>query len=102
MRNEPSKRLQGLSNCEGDLDAAAKAALTIESLESICESMLANIHTLAAIVDVSIGQVEMLEKLCIEQAREIRRLGGRTKVDMTTLTDEQTARILKAIMESRP
>ena len=102
MRNKLSQRLQNLHNHSGDPDTVAEAALTIESLESMCESMLANIHTLAAIVDVSIGQVEMLEELCIEQAREIRRLGGRTKVDMTTLTDEQTARILKAIMEARP
>ena len=102
MRNEMSKRLMNLHEFSGDPDTVADAAFTIESLESMCESMLANIHAMAAIVDVSIGQIEMLENLCIEQAKEIRRLGGRSKVDMTKLTDEQTARILKAIMESRP
>lgn len=101
MRNELSQRLKNLHDYSGDPDTVAEAALTIESLESMCQSFLNNINTLAKMVDDAITQVELLERVCRIQQEEIRRLGGRPEFDPTSLTDEQVVRILQAVMEAR-
>ena len=74
MPSELVQRLRNLHQFTGDPDTVDEAAATLESLEGVCSSHLANIKRLSEYIDSAKQHIERIERLCREQAAEIAEL----------------------------
>lgn len=74
MPSDLVQRLRNLHAHSGDPDTVDEAAATLESLEGVCSSHLANVKRLSEYIDSAKQHIERIERLCREQAAEIAEL----------------------------